>query len=88
VYPAAHRAACGHTTVTMTADETAMKQNRVRIPPAFSAKNGRLENSTPQDQTTLSDDIFQQGTRNLKEMMRQKTRFRTLRAAHINRLSI
>jgi len=88
VYPAAHRAACGHTAVTMTADETAMKQNRVRIPPAFSAKNGRLENSTPRDQTTLPNDIFQQGTRNLKEMMRQKTRFRTLRAAHINRLSI
>jgi hypothetical protein len=36
-HPAAHRATCGHTAVTMTADETMLKQNRARILPAFSA---------------------------------------------------
>jgi len=60
----------------------------VRIPPAFSALKSRPENGTPRDQTTLPDDIFRQGTRNLKETMRQKPRFRALRAAHINHLSI
>jgi len=72
----------------MTADETALKQNRARILPAFSARKNRPENGAPRDQTTLPDGIIRQGTRNLKEMMRQKTRFRTLRAAHINHLSI
>jgi len=66
-----------------TAADTAQKQNRARILPAFSARKSRSENGTPQDQTTLPDDIFRQGTRNLKEMMRQKPRFRTLQAAHI-----
>jgi hypothetical protein len=36
-HPAAHRAACGHTAITMTADETMLKQNRARILPAFPA---------------------------------------------------
>jgi hypothetical protein len=72
----------------MTTAETALKQNRARIPPAFSARKSRPQSGTPQDQTTLPDGIIRQGTRNLKETMRQKTRFRTLRAAHINHLSI
>jgi hypothetical protein len=88
VVPAAHRAACGNAVVTLTTAETALKQNRARIPPAFSARKSRPENGTPHYQTTLPADIFRQGTSNLKEMMRQKTRFRTLRAAHINHLSI
>jgi hypothetical protein len=72
----------------MTTAETAQKQNRVRIPPVFSARKSRPENGTPQDQTTLPDGILRHGMRNLKETMRQKTRFRTLRPAHINHLSI
>jgi len=88
VCPAAHRAACSNAAVTMTADEAAIKQNGVRILPAFPTRKNRPRSGTPRDQTTLPDGIIRQGTRNLKEMMRQKTRFRTLRAAHINRLSI
>jgi hypothetical protein len=88
VYPAAHRAACGKAAVVKTAAETAQKQNRARILPAYSAKKSRLENGTPQDQTTLPDDTFRQSKGNLKETMRQKPRFRTLRAAHIHILSI
>jgi hypothetical protein len=60
----------------------------VLILPALSARKSRPENGTPQDQTTLPDDIFRQGKGNLKEMMRQKTRFRTLRAAHTHILSV
>jgi len=88
VYPAAHRAACGKAAVVKTAADTPQKQNRARILPAFSARKSRSENGTPQDQTTLPDDIFRQGTRNLKEMMQQKPRFRTLQAAHIHILLI
>jgi hypothetical protein len=72
----------------LAADDMPRKQIRVRIPPAISARKSRPINSTPQDQTTLPDDTFRQGTGNLKETMRQKPRFRTLRAAHIHILSV
>jgi hypothetical protein len=78
VNPAARRAACGKAAVAKTAAETAQKQNRARILPAFSAKKSRPENGTPKSHMALPDTACRQGTKNLTQTMQRKPRFRTL----------